>query len=224
MVDPSDLSPCPACGAAPQSSLACLSCGHLLSEPAGADHFLRLGLDRDLLFDKAQAEAAYLKLSRLLHPDCKAGASEDELLLAVAHSATLNEAWRVLTDDQLRAEYLLELHHPGSLEQHKTLSPAFLMEAIELSEELEGAKDDGCADTIRRITSEANKAVAERMTGVAEACGSTINRILHQDARSAEREADRKLHPHEWHTERIATLLHQARMFRRILRDAKTRT
>lgn len=220
MVEPADLPSCPACHAPPVSSLACLACGHVLDEQPGADHFLRLGLPKDELFDPARAEANYLRLSRALHPDFMADAGDDALFRAVSHSALLNEAWGVLNDEQLRAEYVLELHHPGALEQHKRLSPEFLMEAMELSEELEEARDEGCADTIRRISAAARGALHERMNGVASVCGATIDRIAHEADPPEVPVRDRRLHPHEWNSARVATLLHQARIYRRILRDA----
>jgi Fe-S protein assembly co-chaperone HscB len=220
MVESSDLPPCPACGEPPVSSLACLACGEVTEEPAGSDHFTRLGLAHDELFDVASAEANYLKLSRALHPDFKAGADDDAMFRAVSHSALLNEAWAVLNDEQQRAEYLLELHHPGALEQHKSLSQEFLMEVMEISEELEDAKDEGCADTIRTIASSTREALRSRMNGVAHVCGATIDRIAHEADPPDVPERERRLHPHEWNSERVATLLHQARVYRRILRDA----
>lgn len=211
---------CPSCARPPTSSLACLHCGRLLEEPAGTNDFERLGLSPDVPFDAAAAERNYLRLSRALHPDFKTGGDAAALELAVSHSAALNEAWRTLTDDQARAESLLELHHPGALERHKTLAPDFLMEALELSEEIEQANAEGCAETIRRLASEARRALETRMSGVAAACGSTIARIARAGEMPDVPERERRLHPHEWNSARVATLLHQARVYRRILRDA----
>jgi Fe-S protein assembly co-chaperone HscB len=216
---------CPACSEQPGSSLACLKCGCLLEEGDQSDHYQRLGQPPTGRFDIERAEAVYLSLSRLLHPDFHGADDERTQALAVSHSALLNEAWRVLTDEQLRPEYQLELHDPGALDRHKALSPAFLMEAMELSEELEEAHDRGCKETIARIRSEAERAIHERMTGVTEGCMHTIERIA-QDAHvpGAERGSlpSPLLTPHQWNTEQIATMLHQARVYRRILRDTET--
>lgn len=224
MVELDALPPCPACGAPPGSTLACRACGEVLDEPTGADHFARLGLDPELPFDPELAERHYLQLSRLLHPDFQADEDDEAMFRAVSHSALLNQAWRVLNDDQQRAEYLLEMHHPGALERHKTLSPEFLMEAMELSEELEDGRKRGCSDTISRITRETRRALESRMTGVTQACMATIERIAHEQDPPGVAERDRLAHPHEWNAKRIATLLHQARVYRRILRDAGVET
>jgi Fe-S protein assembly co-chaperone HscB len=218
---PSDPGPCPGCGADPGSSLACLACGRILADGDTADHFRRLGLDSLHVFEAASAEVNYLKLSRLLHPDFQAAADEETRAAALRNSALLNESWKVLNDEQLRSEYLLELHDPGVLERHKTLSPEFLMEAMEVSEKLDDARAIGCQDTLRRIASSARSEIEERMKDVATACTTTIQRIAREDRGAAEGRPAKLLSPHEWNTEQIAVLLHQARVYRRILRDTE---
>jgi molecular chaperone HscB len=184
---------CPRCGAALQSTLACLACGALLDEPAGATLFQRLGLPAGPALD-ASAEGRYLRLSRALHPDFHGGADAAATERANAATAALNEAWSVLSDPATRAEYLLELVEPGALERAKQLAPAFLAEAMELSEEAEAAARDPAAAT------------ALRTRVGAEA-----------DARLAA-----VLAPAAWlapDTRRLATTLHELRVLRRILRD-----
>jgi len=215
--------PCPGCGGTPGSTLACLACGRILEEPRDADHYARLGVPAVEPIDLADAEARYLRLSRLLHPDFQSSEDERTRRLALSHSATLNQAWRVLSNDQARAEYLLELRHPGALERQKTLSPEFLMEAMEVSEELEDAHATGCTETVDRIASLARGEIDERMDRVSQECAATIRRIAeeahHPPGRPHGEDVD-----HDWDAEMLATLLHQARVYRRILRDAeKTR-
>jgi molecular chaperone HscB len=167
------------------------------------------------------AELNYLKLSRLLHPDFQAGVDEPTQGLAVRNSALLNEAWKTLNDDQLRSEYLLELYDPGVLERHKTLSPEFLMEAMEVSEELDDAQIQGCKETIRKIAGSARSEIETRMKDVASACSATIARIAHEGPEPGETLPAKRLNPHDWNTDQIAVLLHQARVYRRILRDTE---
>ncbi len=208
--------------------MACFACGLILEEHSvvagsAADHFRRLALSPLEAFDADLAERHYLKLSRLLHPDFQTAATDEVKQLALKNSALLNEAWRTMTDDQLRAEYLLELHAPGSLERHKTLSPEFLMEAMEVSEELDDARSIGCRDTLKRIADTARVEIEERMEGVATQCAATIQRIAREDQREAEGSNLPRpmISPHEWNTEQIAVLLHQARVYRRILNDTE---
>jgi molecular chaperone HscB len=188
---------CPGCGAPAKSTLACLACGCVLAEPADSDHFARLGVPAAIDVDPDLLETQYLRLSRALHPDFHGAADEPAREHANRNSALLNEAYRVLTDAHERAEYLLERIEPGALERWKTLPPNFLMQAMELSEAVEDA---------RAADAGGLSALADR---------------LRDDVAARARElAD----PASWaapDTRRLATLLHEQRTLRRILRDAE---
>jgi Fe-S protein assembly co-chaperone HscB len=188
---------CPICRQPTRSTLACLACGRLLDEVPDADHFARLGAPRSPRLDRAALESAYIRLSRLLHPDFHGGDSEQQRGLANRNSALLNEAWSVLTDDQERGEYLLELLDPGVLERNKTLPPAFLAQAMELSEEIEDAQAGDDQRAAAAIIARVRAAMAEHAATLDDPAG--------------------------WQapdTARLARLLHEQRVYRRILRDA----
>lgn len=199
----------------------CLVCGSVLDEPAHANHFTRLGIDPLVPFDAADAEARYIRLSRALHPDHHGGTDADSQFAAVELSAKLNEAYTTLLDEQRRHEYLLSLLDPDALEKHKTLAPDFLMEAMELSEELEDARTRGCRATIERIASLAKDEIDERMKNVTMACRHTMERIAAQQAHGNGAGGVPSRPLTLWNTDKIATLLHQARVYRRILRDTQ---
>ncbi|WP_255584478.1 Fe-S protein assembly co-chaperone HscB, partial [Citrobacter sp. Colony322] len=84
-------------------------------------------------------------LQRQYHPDKFASGSQAVQLAAVSQSATINQAWQTLRHPLMRAEYLLSLHgFDIRNEQHTVRDTAFLMEQLELREELdeiEQAKD-----------------------------------------------------------------------------------
>ncbi len=189
---------CPACGRPTVSSLACLACGRLLEEPAGATHFQRLGLAPPGPCDRSALEAAYLKLSRLLHPDFHGGADKASRALALRNSALLNEAHATLADAEARAEYRLGLHDAGALQRWKDLPPAFLVAAMETSEEVEAAARAGDRPALARIVDDVRRRIDERLARLADERSWTT-----PDARA------------------LATLLHELRVFRRILRDAE---
>jgi len=100
------------------------------------DAFERLGLPRRFAVDLGELERNYLARSREVHPDFHAGSTD-----AVEDAAAaLNEAYVTLRDPFRRAEHLLKwLGGPGASED-KNLPPAFLMEMLELREEIESAK------------------------------------------------------------------------------------
>jgi len=191
---PTALAACPNCGAGLQSSLACLACGALLDEAAGASHFQRLGLPPAANVDLQAAERNYLRLSRALHPDFHGGEGEAARERANAASARLNEAWSVISNPPERAEYLLELLEPGVMDRTKQLSPAFLAEAMELSEEVEGAGADPAAT--ERLRARVRADADARLAAI--------------------------LQPAAWtqpDTHKLATALHELRVVRRVLRD-----
>ena len=100
------------------------------------DSFERLGLPRRFSVDLAELERNYLLRSREVHPDFHSGnvdAVEDA-------AATLNEAYATLREPFRRAEHLLGLLGGPSAPEDKSLPPAFLMEMLELREEIESAK------------------------------------------------------------------------------------
>jgi molecular chaperone HscB len=96
------------------------------------DAFERLGLPRRFSVNPVELERHYLERSRETHPDFASG-DEDA-------SAALNEAYATLRDPFRRAEHLLALLGGPSAKDDKSLPPAFLMEMLELREEIEAAK------------------------------------------------------------------------------------
>jgi molecular chaperone HscB len=161
---------------------------------AEVTHFERLGVPAAPDVDLALAERNYLRLSRTLHPDFQPAGDEAAAERANDATARLNEAWSVISDPEARAEYLLELRDPGAMDRAKTLSPAFLAEAMELSEEAEAAAKDPAAAAVLRARVQAD--TDARLVAV--------------------------LRPAAWvqpDTRRLATTLHELRVLRRVLRD-----
>ena len=96
----------------------------------------------------AAAEGAFKQLSRLVHPDRFATADPRARRASLARTVQLNEAWRTLKDPLLRAEYMLRRagvdvgdggkggDDDGDATVEVAPPPAFLMEILELREEL----------------------------------------------------------------------------------------
>ena len=72
------------------------------------DYFGLFGLPVQYRIDRARLEQAYERLTLEHHPDFFAAAPPAELAEAERKSALLNEAYRVLADDVLRAACLIE--------------------------------------------------------------------------------------------------------------------
>ncbi|SON50468.1 co-chaperone HscB [Vibrio tapetis] len=102
------------------------------------NHFELFGLPTQFNLDAAHLSAQFRELQKRFHPDKYATASERDRLLAVQKAAQINDAYQVLKQPISRAEYLLsELGVDIRNEQNTMQDPAFLMEQMELREELE---------------------------------------------------------------------------------------
>ncbi|WP_058913236.1 co-chaperone HscB [Entomohabitans teleogrylli] len=111
------------------------------------DYFALFGLPAHYQIDTQALASRFQDLQRQFHPDKFASASQAEQLAAVSQSATINQAWQTLRHPLTRAEYLLSLHgFDLASEQHTVRDTAFLMEQLELREqleEIEKARDEG---------------------------------------------------------------------------------
>ena len=100
------------------------------AETGGIDHFAILGVKRGYAVDKSELEAHYLERSKETHPDRFVGAEAAERVTALSASMAVNEAYKVLKSDRLRAEHLLGLHGVVIGGSDK-LDPSFLMSILE---------------------------------------------------------------------------------------------
>jgi molecular chaperone HscB len=138
---------------------ACWSCGSVLTagqafcnackkvQPASADvtYFDVFGLPRKLDLDPSALERAFYKLSRKLHPDVYAQASNQEQQWSLEQTSLLNDAYRTLKNPITRTEYLLRLEGveieqdlaAGNGKKESRVPPDLLEEVFELNMQLE---------------------------------------------------------------------------------------
>ncbi len=164
------------------------------------DHFELLGLERDPRPCPVQLEKAYLQKSKETHPDrlrSKGKWTEEEEGRFLQASADLNEAYRILSRPWERFAYLVELFDPGVLERTKNLSPAFLMEAMEMGEAVDEARGD--PERERQIATNLQEKIVKTRERIAD---------LLKDPKNAEE---------------AATLLHQSKYLRRTLETLQRR-
>lgn len=115
------------------------------------DYFAFYGLPESFRPDEAALKRLYYAKSRETHPDFHATAPAEQQA-EMLHQATLNtDAYRTLTDPDQRMAYLLRQH--GLLEEGKQepLPPDFLMDVMDLNEqlmELETADDPAAASRV----------------------------------------------------------------------------
>lgn len=107
--------------------------------PGQADLYALFDLPESYELDEAELEKRYLALSKESHPDGFVNAPARERISALQRSMLLNDAYKTLKKPAPRAEYLLG-RHGVTIGANETLDPAFLMEVLELREELQEAK------------------------------------------------------------------------------------
>ncbi|SFU13684.1 Co-chaperone protein HscB [Kosakonia arachidis] len=118
------------------------------------DYFTLFGLPAQYPLDVQALATRFQDLQRQFHPDRFASRPQAEQLAAVQQSATINQAWQTLRNPLSRAEYLLSLHgFDLASEQHTVRDTAFLMEQLELREELDEiarAEDNARLETFQK--------------------------------------------------------------------------
>lgn len=84
--------------------------------------------------DNASLKSRFLKLSQLYHPDRFVLKSESEQNEAEEKSALINKAFTILSNEDSRLKYLLELHKAIKEEEVYTLDQDFLMEMLDIND------------------------------------------------------------------------------------------
>ena len=112
------------------------------------DYFTLFGLPVRYSVDGSLLTSRYQDLQRQFHPDRHALQPERERLMALQQAATINEAYQSLKHPLKRAEYMLSLQgFDLGNEQHTMRDTAFLMEQLELREELDEIERKPDAET-----------------------------------------------------------------------------
>lgn len=102
----------------------------------------------DFQLDEKELHASHLKLQSAYHPDRFINATDQEKRIAVQKAAWINEAYEILKNPVKRARYMLEVGGLPLNDDHETtVDEAFLMEQIELREEMDQCRS--CNDPMR---------------------------------------------------------------------------
>ena len=106
-----------------------------------------------LKVDKRSLYKKYIELSKQNHPDYFATKTEAEQSQALEISALLNKAWKTFQNPDETIKYVLKLKNLLEEEEKYQLPPAFLMEMMEVNEELMDAKMEGDNKKITSLSS-----------------------------------------------------------------------
>lgn len=154
---------CDKCEADLYSPIACASCHTLYPVPESLDHFALFGLPRAQDLDEADLHRRYIELTAQVHPDYFSGPSSQTQRLALTLSARVNEAYRVLRDPLLRAEYILETSGGPAASEDRTVAPDLLGRVMMLREQIEEAREIGDEAGLKTIATQV-RGELEQMT------------------------------------------------------------
>lgn len=127
----------------------------------GKNHFELFGLPVSFEIDIDELAVRYRELQRHVHPDKFANASDQDRRLSLQMTALINEGFHTLKDPVRRGRYLLSLRGIDlGDETDTTMDPAFLLEQMELREELEEVRQ---ADNPHKQLAELANRIEQRL-------------------------------------------------------------
>jgi molecular chaperone HscB len=141
------------------------------SSNSGPDAFALLGLPAQFDLDPHAIESAFFDKSKELHADRFASAPAAERVAALSRSRALNDAYQKIKKPVARAEYLLA-RAGVTIGDNEQLDPAFLMEILELREQLAEARVAKQTAEIQRLC----KVMQARRTTAVEALPALFQR------------------------------------------------
>ena len=132
-----------------------------------SDFFAVFGLERRLAIDVAALQRRFYELSRRWHPDFHQAAPAEEQARALAESARVNAAYRVLRDPLARVEYVIRLEEGRDTKEGAAVKPAappaLLAEMFEIQEALEEARAGALDEATRASLAAQQDALQARL-------------------------------------------------------------
>ena len=116
------------------------------------NHFELFGLAPAYALESEALERSYRDIQSRVHPDRFAHAGDAERRASLQWTTRVNEAYRTLKDPVQRGKHLLELHGVDVAFETNTQMPTdFLVQQLELREELESATAGKDASSLERM-------------------------------------------------------------------------
>ncbi|MGD8570978.1 MAG: Fe-S protein assembly co-chaperone HscB [Gammaproteobacteria bacterium] len=133
------------------------------------DYFSLFGLQQSYDLDLADLSQRYRNLQNTVHPDKFASASAQERRLSVQQSALINEAYQTLRNPLNRANYMLQLRGIDlSGDTGASMDSEFLMQQMQLREELEQVRSTADATKLLSVAHEIEQAIDAYTTSISE--------------------------------------------------------
>jgi molecular chaperone HscB len=112
------------------------------------NYFELFGLPIGFQVDTQKLRFSFLEIQKASHPDRFAQSTTEEQELALERTALANKGFTLLNNKEFVLAYVLEILGYMAPDEKFALSPAFLMEMMELNEAWMDAEDDEAKQTI----------------------------------------------------------------------------
>lgn len=123
------------------------------------NYFEFYGLPESFEIDVVQLKKKFYELSKKYHPDFYAVESAEKQDEVLELSTLNNKAYQVLSNSHKRVEYILRQHNLLAEGDKYPLAPKFLMEMMEINEQLMDADDEATVSQIKTTVKEASAAL-----------------------------------------------------------------
>ena len=105
-----------------------------------------------LTIDTKELSNKYFDLQKKYHPDFFTNADEDEQAEMLERSSMINKAYKTFTSEEATLQYFLKIKGLFLEDEKYELPPAFLMEMMELNEQLMDVNDSSLEEMETKIS------------------------------------------------------------------------
>ncbi len=130
------------------------------------DYFDFFGLEPKFQIQAKALKLLYYEKMKEFHPDMQINASAEEQELVLSKSALNNEAYKTLKDFHSRLKYILTTYYPSSEEPSKVMPQMFLMEMMDMNDELMELKMDYNAEKAAKMQNDLESTLEEMETEI----------------------------------------------------------
>ncbi len=120
------------------------------------NYFEFYGLSESFEIDAALLKKKFYELSKKYHPDFYASESAEKQEEVLQLSTLNNKAYQVLSNPDKRVDYILRQHNLLAEGDKYPLAPDFLMEMMEINEQLMDADNESTINQIKTSVKEAS--------------------------------------------------------------------
>lgn len=121
-----------------------------------------------LKINTAALSKKFFELSRKYHPDFFANESDEAQAESLDKSALLNKAWKTFQNTDATIKYVLQQKGLMEEEEKYELPPDFLMEVMDINEQIMDAEDDAPTKSLQQTLKNLQAEIYEPVSSIIE--------------------------------------------------------